>query len=183
MAVHEEELRLRKRLLSILRQNNEHVQLYFDTYGYTPVEPMLAYLRTLSGCALVSRSDLWQVVENDPGKQIEWDGGALIRATYGFLPAISSGRLTEMAPPELLYYGTHRKLIRQVLSAGLLPIASEFVQLARSPKDIGMPVDALSLLSVKAQEAHEAGVPFYQVNDHYFMCESLPPAYLLPYTD
>ena len=77
MTAHEEEMQLRKRLLSILRQNNEHVQLYFDTYGYTPVEPMLAYLRTLKGCSLVSRSDLWEFVANDPGKQIEWDGGAL----------------------------------------------------------------------------------------------------------
>ncbi|GED70417.1 putative RNA 2'-phosphotransferase [Brevibacillus reuszeri] len=183
MTAHEEEMQLRKRLLSILRQNNEHVQLYFDTYGYTPVEPMLAYLRTLKGCALVSRSDLWQVVENDPGKQIEWDGGALIRATYGFLPTISRGRLTETSPPEVLYYGTHRKLIRQGLEAGLLPIASEFVQLAHSPKDIGMPVDALSLLIVKAREAYADGIPFFGISDRYFMCGAIPPAYVMPYAD
>ncbi|MGG1661594.1 RNA 2'-phosphotransferase [Brevibacillus sp. NRS-1366] len=181
MASLDEEMRLRKRLLSILRQNNEHVQLYYDTYGYTPVEPMLAYLRTLKGCALVSRSDLWQVVENDPGRQIEWDGGALIRATYGFLPTKSKNRLTEMPPPEQLYYGTHRKLFRQVLASGLLPIASEFVQLAISPKEIGMPVDSLSLLIVKAQAAHEAGILFYRASDQFFLSKAISPAYLRSY--
>lgn len=177
----DEEMRLRKRLVSILRQNSDYVQLYYDTYGYTPVEPLLAYLHTLKGCAWVNRNDLRQVVENDPGRLIEWDGGALIRATYGFMPTKTKSRLTEIAPPEVLYYGTHRKLLRQVLAGGLLPIASEFVQLAEQPEDIGMPEDTLSLVTVRAREAHEAGIRFYYDNERYSFSESIAPSFLQPY--
>lgn len=179
-----EETRLRKRLLSILRQNSEYVQLYYDTYGYTPVEPLLAYLRTLKGCAATTRSDLWQVVENDPGRLFDWDQGALIRTTHGFMPAKTKGKLAEVAPPDVLYYGTHRKLVRQMMAGGLLPIASEYVQLTAAVEAIGMPHDTLSLIVVRAQEAYAAGVRFFQVcspyslSDPFYFSEAVSPQYL-----
>lgn len=162
---------MRKRLLSILRQNSEQVQLYFDTYGYTPVEPLLAYLRTLKGCGTTTRSDLREIVENDPGHFFDWDGGDLIRTTHGFMPVKTKGRLAEVAPPEVLYYGTHRKLIRQVMAAGLLPIASEYIQLALTVDAIGEPLDTLSLVAVQAQGAYFAGVRIYQVCSPYSLTD------------
>ncbi|MDF2681426.1 MAG: 2-phosphotransferase [Brevibacillus sp.] len=184
MLASHEQVRLRKRLLSILRQNSENVQLYYDTYGYTPVEPLLAYLRTLKGCGTTTRSDLREVVENDPGHVFEWDEGALIRTTHGFMPVKTKGRLAEVAPPEILYYGTHRKLIRQVMAGGLLPIASEYVQLALTVEAIGLPRDTLSLVVVRAQEAYSAGVRFwrvcspYSLEDPFFFSGAIPPKYL-----
>ncbi|MFD2371143.1 RNA 2'-phosphotransferase [Brevibacillus sp. GCM10020057] len=187
MLASHEEARLRKRLLSVLRQNSEYVRLYYDTYGYTPVEPLLAYIRTLKGGEFVTRAHLWQVVEHDPGRLFEWDGGELIRATHGFSPTIAKGRLAEEEPPELLYYGTHRKLVGQALTAGLLPIASEYVQLAASPTAIGEPLDTLSLLVVKAGQAHAAGVRFYRLCTSevlpcpYYFAEAIAPAFLQEY--
>lgn len=173
-----EEARLRKRLLSILRQNNEAFSLFYDTYGYTPIEPLLQYLHSLKGCEWVTRHDVRQVVEYDPARSVEWDGGSLIRATFGFLPSIARSRLTELSPPDTLYYGTHRKLLKQILTGGLLPIASEYVQLARRPEHIGEPTDTLRFITVNAKAAHAAGIRFYQVTDRYFACESIPVRYL-----
>ncbi|MED4780519.1 RNA 2'-phosphotransferase [Brevibacillus choshinensis] len=184
MLASHEQVRLRKRLLSILRQNSEQIQLYYDTYGYTPVEPLLAYLRTLKGCETITRSDLWEIVENDLGHFFEWDEGALIRTTHGFMPVKTKGRLAEVAPPEVLYYGTHRKLIRQIMAGGLLPIASEYIQLALTVDAIGIPHDTLSLVVVQAQEAYSAGVRFYKVcspyslTDPYFFSGVISPEYL-----
>lgn len=179
MQASHETTRLRKRLLSILRQNSEYVQLYYDTYGYTPVEPLLAYIRTLKGCAYVTRSDLREVVENDPGRLFEWDQGDLICATHGFMPVVSKGRLAEAEPPEFLYYGTHKKLVRQAFAAGLLPIASEYVQLADRVEAIGLPAGTLEILLVKAREAHAAGTPFFRLasspstSDPYYFCSAV----------
>ncbi|QRG65677.1 RNA 2'-phosphotransferase [Brevibacillus choshinensis] len=186
MLASHEQVRLRKRLLSILRQNSEYVQLYYDTYGYTPVEPLLAYLRTLKGCETTTRSDLREVVESDQGHYFEWDQGALIRATHGFLPVKTKGRLAEVAPPDTLYYGTHRKLLRQVMAGGLLPIASEYVQLSHRVEAIGLPHDTLSLVAVRAEEAYRSGVRFYQTctpysrDDPYYFSDAISPAYLEP---
>ncbi|MGG4453483.1 RNA 2'-phosphotransferase [Brevibacillus porteri] len=182
LAIHEE-TRLRKRLLSILRQKSEAFQLYYDTYGYTPIEPLLDYLHTLKGCSYIARQDLHQVVEFDPERSIEWDGGALIRATYGFLPTIAKSKLIEIVPPDVLYYGTHRKLLKQVLTGGLLPIASEYVQLAEKPEHIGEPTDTLSLVAVNAKEAHEAGSCFYRVGERYCLSNAVPASYLQLYAD
>ncbi|MFS0915685.1 RNA 2'-phosphotransferase [Brevibacillus sp. 179-C 1.1 NHS] len=178
-----DETRLRKRLLSILRQNSEAFQLYYDTYGYTPIEPLIEYLHTLKGCAFVNRHDLRQVVEYDPERSIEWDGGELIRATYGFLPTVAKSRRTKMVPPDVLYYGTHRRLLKQVLTGGLLPIASEYVQLAARPEHIGKPIGTLHLVTVNASAAYEAGICFYQVGDHYYLSDAIPASYLQVYTD
>ncbi|TKI54767.1 RNA 2'-phosphotransferase [Brevibacillus antibioticus] len=182
LAIHEE-TRLRKRLLSILRQNSEAFQLYYDTYGYTPIEPLLDYLRTLKGCSYITREDLHQVVEFDPERSIEWEKGELIRVTYGFLPTIAKSRLIEIVPPDVFYYGTHRKLLKQVLTGGLLPIASEYVQLADRPEHIGEPTDILRLVTVKAKEAHEAGICFYRVGERYCLSDAIPPRYLQVYAD
>lgn len=182
LAIHEE-TRLRKRLLSILRQNSEAFHLYYDTYGYTPVEPLLEYLHKLKGCAYITRQDLHQVVEFDPERSIEWDGGSLIRVTYGFLPSIAKSRLMEIVPPDVLYYGTHRKLLKQVLTGGLLPIASEYVQLADRPEHIGEQTDTLRLVTVNAKEAHEAGICFYRVGEHYCLSDAVPSSYLQLYAD
>ncbi|WP_432774350.1 RNA 2'-phosphotransferase [Brevibacillus gelatini] len=178
MLAQHEELQLRKRLLSILRQKNEHVQLYFDTYGFTPTGPLLACLRSIKGWANLRRADLWQVVENDPERQIEWDGGELIRATYGFAPSQRATRLTEAEPPERLYYGTHAKLVQQALAGGLLPIASELVQLASRAEDIGMPEDTLCLLTVQAARARAAGIRFFQGSGAFWFSEAIPAAFV-----
>ena len=175
-----EEVQLRKRLLGILRQKNEHVQLYFDTYGFTPTGPLLAYLRSIKGWENIRRSDLWQVVENDPQRQIDWDGGVLIRATYGFAssPIQAAGRLAEVEPPARLYYGTHEKLVRQVLTGGLLPIASDFVQLALTIEEIGMPEDTLSVLTVQAAEARATGIRFFKGSGAFLYSDAIPAAFV-----
>lgn len=184
MLASHEQVRLRKRLLSILRQNSEYVQLYYDTYGYTPVEQLLAYLRTLKGCGTTTRSDLREVVESDQGQVFEWDQGALIRVKHGFMPAGKKGRLEEVAPPDILYYGTHRKLVRQVMAGGLFPIASEFVQLAQRVEEIGLPHDTLALVVVRASDAYQAGVRFYQacspsaLENSFFFSDAISPSYL-----
>lgn len=171
-----EEVRLRKRLLSILRQNSEQL-LYFDTYGFTPVDRLLEYLRTLKGCQTVNRADLRQVVDNDPQRQLEWDGGALIRATYGFLPELTRPG-EKRCPPEVLYYGTHRKLLGQLATGGLLPIASELVQLAIGADVIGTKGDTLSIIAVRAQEAYQSGIRFFQRSERYYFSDAIPPGFL-----
>lgn len=177
----QEEERLRKRLLSILRQNGELLQLYYDTYGFTPIDRLLDYIRTLKGFGYVNRHAVLQVVENDPKRQIEWDGGALVRATYGFLPTKNQSRWVQITPPDVLYYGTHSKLVGQVMASGLLPIASDFVQAAFRPDAIGAPGNSLQLLAVKARAASEAGVRFFQVNEWYCLSDVIPPGYLEDY--
>jgi putative RNA 2'-phosphotransferase len=184
MLTSHEQTRLRKRLLSILRQNSEYHQLYYDTYGYTPVGALLGYLQTLKGMETVTRADIREVVENDPARQLEWDQGVLIRATHGFMPTKTKGRLAEVAPPEILYYGTHRRLIDQVKASGLLPIASEYVQLADTGEAIGAPGDTLSLFEVQAEAAYQAGVRFFRLcvpyshSDPFYFAEAIPPDYL-----
>lgn len=172
-----EEARLRKRLLSILRQKADHLLLYYDTYGFTPVNRLIEYLRTLKDFPTVRREDLAQVVEHDVLGEFEWDGGALIRATFGFSPS-RAHRGTPMTPPEELYYGTHRKLLAQTEAAGLIPIASDVVQLATEPSNIGEAGDTLFLVKVKARAAAHSGVIFYQASERFFFCEELAPQFL-----
>ncbi|USG67641.1 RNA 2'-phosphotransferase [Brevibacillus ruminantium] len=172
-----ERARLRKRLLSALRQNTEPLTLFYDTYGYTAVEPLLSYIRTLKGCSLVTREDLRQVVELDPAQQIEWDGGELIRATFGFLPGPKKAG-EEVEPPERLYYATHRKLLGQIAEGGLLPIASDLVQLLLTPPDVSERVRTLVLLEVEARKAWELGIRFFYDGGPYYFSEAIPAAYV-----
>lgn len=171
------EERLRKRLLSVLRQNGEELTLYYDTYGYTPIQPLLTYLRGLKGCGSVTREEIRQVVDADPQQRIEWDGGELIRATYGFMPGPKKVG-EEVEPPERLYYGTHRRLLGQVLEGGLLPIASDTVQLAATPQAIGEEAGTLAICEVKARDAWQRGIRFFQGAWPYYYAEAIPAVYV-----
>ncbi|WP_139489861.1 RNA 2'-phosphotransferase [Brevibacillus dissolubilis] len=177
MVVHYVEERLRNRLLSILRQNSGNIFLYFDTYGFTSVEKLLPYIRTLKGVEGADLDALRQVVEHDPKKQFEWDGGALIRTTYGFSPGRDHKGRAE-TPPDTLYYGTHRKLLQQIRGIGLIPIASDMVQLAVNPEDIGSVGDGLIIIPVNAKEAHRDGIRFNRIGERYYFVAELPAKYL-----
>jgi putative RNA 2'-phosphotransferase len=178
MPVTDADKRMKNKLLSILRQKADQVPvLFFDSYGFTLVEPLLEYMRSLKGFAAVGRADLEHIVLNDVQGLFEWDGGPLIRATYGFSPA-RTYRGKELPPPDVLYHGTHRKLLKQVAAVGLLPIASDVIQLAARPESIGRAGSTLLILPVHARAAYDCGVPFYRAGDLWYFSEAIPPAYM-----
>ncbi len=177
MPVVNADTRLKTKLLSILRQKADQLPaLFFDTYGFTSLDRLVAYLRTLKGLGSVTAEDVTQVILKDQQGQFEWDG-PLVRATFGF-SASRVYRGKEMPPPEKLYHGTHRRLLGQIMATGLIPIASDVIQLALDPSLIGEPGGTLQILTVDAREAHRAGIPFYRAGELWYFSDSIPPAYL-----
>lgn len=172
-----QETRLRTRLLSILRQKAEQRPLFFDVFGNTRIDQLISYMRTLKDFPRVTIDEVEQVIINDPRKQIEWDGGSLLRATYGFSPSRNIVR-TPRTPPDELYYATHKKLASQVRTVGLLPIASDLVQLT-SDQTFFQPEKAdIALFTIRAKACMKAGIPFYRSNEIFYFADSIPVEFI-----
>lgn len=172
-----QENRLRTRLLSILRQKAEQRPLFFDVFGYTRMDRLISYLRSLKDFPNTTIQDVQQVIVNDPRKQIEWDGGSLIRATFGFSPSRSIVR-TPRTPPDQLYYSTHQKLASQVKTVGLLPIASDLVQLT-SDLTIFSPIPAgTAIFVIQARECMRSGMTFYRSDEVFYYADSVPVTFI-----
>jgi len=177
MPVVNADTRLKTKLLSILRQKADQLPaLFFDTYGFTSLDHLVTYLRTLKGLGSVTREDVIHVIMHDQQGQFEWDE-PLVRATFGF-SASRVYRGKEMAPPEKLYHGTHRRLVDQIMARGLVPIASDVIQLAMDPSLIGEAGGTLQMLTVDAREAYRAGLRFYRAGELWYFSDSIPPDYL-----
>jgi len=173
----EREEKLRSRLLRVLRQKADFLALYFDTYGYTPMERLHEYIRQCKGFGNVTLDDIEQAIKGDTRKQFEWDGGPLVRATYGFQTS-RTFRGREQVPPAILYYATHPKLVPQIKALGLIPIASDVIQLAVDKGEFGTPHAQIAIIPVEAREAYDEGVRFFRANERHFFCELLPVRFL-----
>lgn len=169
--------RLKNKLLSVLRQKADQLPaLFFDTYGFTPLPQLVSYLRTLKGLAAVTQEEVIQVILHDQQGQFEWDG-PLVRATFGFSPSrVHKGK--ELLPPERLYHGTHQKLLGQIAATGLIPIASDVIQLAVDPQTIGATGGVWQQLTIQAQAAKQAGISFYRAGEQWYFSEEIPARFI-----
>lgn len=169
--------RLKNKLLSLLRQKADQLPaLFFDSYGFTPLDRLVDYLRTLKGLAAVTREEIIQVILHDQQGQFEWEG-SLVRATFGFSPG-RAYRGKEQVPPAKLFHGTHRRLLGQIGAVGIVPIASDVVQLAVDAESIGQPDITWRLLTIHAQAAYQTGIRFYRAGEQWYFCEAIPADFI-----
>jgi putative RNA 2'-phosphotransferase len=157
-------------------------ELELDGEGWTPVEALLATLRSEQAeWNDLEAGDLAEVIRTSAKSRHEMKDGR-IRALYGHSVP---GKLSRIAspPPERLFHGTSPQTLDAIRASGLLPMARQYVHLSNNREDaiaVGrrkhpQPV----LLSVKAAEAAAAGVAFYAGNDKVWLADRVPPHFIV----
>lgn len=174
-----------KRDLTALNRTMSHAlrhepwlyELKLDSEGWTPVEALLAALRSEKAeWKDLGPADFAEVIRTSAKNRHEMRDGR-IRALYGHsIP----GKLARTAspPPERLYHGTSPKALDAIRESGLLPMARQYVHLSNNRPDavaVGrrkhpQPV----ILSVRAADAAAAGVAFHAGNDKVWLADGVP---------
>ncbi|KPF52062.1 RNA 2'-phosphotransferase [Novosphingobium sp. AAP1] len=156
-------------------------ELELDEAGWVPIEDLLGALRTEKPAwAGMGEADLVYMIEQSEKKRHELRDGK-IRALYGHsVPQ----RLSKEAapPPAVLYHGTAPATVALIKEAGLRPMGRQYVHLSADTatakqvgkRKAGKPV----ILSVRAGEAHRAGVPFYLGNDQVWLADMIGPEFI-----
>ena len=107
--------------------------------------------------------------------------GDRIRARYGHSLPVKVPHPRER-PPAILYHGTTPEAAARILVDGLRSMRRQYVHLSVDPntaREVGRrrtprPV----VLTVRADDAHDAGVTFYRAEAAIWLADQIPPEFL-----
>ena len=176
-------VKLSKFLALILRHQPERFALALDEEGWARLPEVMEILRGLPNFRWATRADVMRVVEEGAGDgkrrfQVE---GKRIRARYGH--SIEQSIVYEpCTPPAPLYHGTSLGALESIRREGLKPMGRQYVHLSPDIKTailVGARHDEQPiLLTVRAAEAHAAGVEFYRADEAVYLARYIPPEFL-----
>jgi putative RNA 2'-phosphotransferase len=173
--------RLSKTSSHALRHEPEKYGLELDAGGWVEVGELVRALRgARRAWSGVDRGHVERMVEGSPKDRFELDGDR-IRARYGHsVEGVVAREPGE--PPEELYHGAPVGIVGVILEEGLKPMSRQYVHMA---VDVPGAIEVgrrkggeTALLVVRARAASEAGVRFYEGNDHVWLADHVPGAFI-----
>jgi len=172
---------LSRTMALVLRHKPWLYELELDAEGWTSVEALLEGLREARpSWHDLTAADLDELIAASPKRRYERQGER-IRAFYGHSVP---GRLlkTPAAPPELLYHGTIDAALDAIRQSGLRPMRRQYVHFS-TDRDMAAQVAGrkrgqVVLLTIRAGEAHRAGVAFYLGNQTVWLADHVPPQFI-----
>jgi putative RNA 2'-phosphotransferase len=197
-------VKLSKFLALILRHQPERFGLPLDEEGWASLPEVMEILRGLPNFRWATRADVLAVVERGTGEtsarsaetlsrdaqaeglaaagkrrfQIE---GNRIRARYGHSLARPI-RYEPCAPPPRLYHATSPDGLASIRREGLRPMERQYVHLSPDPETAlhvgARHADRPVVLTVRAAQAHAAGVEFYQADDAVYLAKHIAVEFL-----
>jgi putative RNA 2'-phosphotransferase len=172
--------RLSKLMSLILRHQPDPFGLALDEQGWTPLAGLLAAIQRRREWRGTTEEAIREVVATSDKQRFEIEGDR-IRARYGH-SVEQRVHYPEVEPPELLYHGTSPQSLPAIRSEGLRSMRRQYVHLSTEVEQalaVGRrhspgPV----LLVIRARDAWQAGVRFYQPEARLYVAESVPDAFI-----
>ncbi|SEG46698.1 RNA 2'-phosphotransferase [Paenibacillus sp. UNC499MF] len=174
MAASKEDMRLSKLMSKMLRHTPGDFGLILDREGFCPLGSFLNVLNRVSGFESILTEDVQRVVRESEKQRFEIADGH-IRARYGH----SHERITYDAaePPPVLYHGTNRQAVPQILSQGILPMSRQYVHLSEGlhfASLAGKRRGELVILEVDTARARQDGIRFYYAGNEVWLADRIP---------
>ena len=130
----------------------------------------------------IDRALLEQVVAENDKKRFAFSAdGQKIRASQGHSIKVDLD-LTPVVPPEKLFHGTATRFTASIMEKGLLPGNRNYVHLSAEQQTaltVGRRHGVPAIFVVRAQQMHLAGHLFYLAENGVWLCDAVPPAYLV----
>ena len=170
---------LSKEMSYALRHAPWEYELEMDPEGWVPVDQLLESLRRDARWTGLDRADFERVVAISAKKRFELDGQR-IRAYYGHSFPTKIVK-QEDCPPPILFHGTARSAVDEIMRVGLTPQARQYVHLStdlNTAKAVGQRKGSPVVLKVDAEAAYREGIRFYPGNDDVWLADHIPPQFI-----
>lgn len=174
-------IRIGKKMSYCLRHHPEEYGLALDREGFVPLDKFLKAINEKHHFQpkLTKERVLWIMQHSD--KQRYEIKGNKIRALYGHSVPVLIEKEAEV-PPDVLYHGTARRFLDNIMKQGLLPMNRQYVHMSidvETAVTVGSRHDSKPvILRVNAKQAYADGIEFYYGNDKTWLCRKLPAKYL-----
>jgi len=174
-------VRLSKFLAVMLRHEAEKFGLELDEEGFTDTDAVWAQVNKRYP-SQYAYSDLLQVVSGDQdGKKRYEIQGRRIRAMFGH-SSVREIIYPPAVPPDILYHGTTSQAVDFIKREGLKSRGRQYVHLAINTKRAGKVAQRHKgkpvILSIRAADAHRAGIVFYHPEPEHYLADFIPPQYI-----
>lgn len=167
----------------VLRELAPSLGVDVDYFGYVPLDQVVDIMCKFR--AFVNRGHIAEIVEKDAQHRFEVKGDKIrTKAGHRYSVRIPS---PPIVPPELLYHGTCREAVPEIVKKGILRMSKAYVHLSttvarairvglRKSKDP-------HLLLIRALQAHEAGVRFWRsgqvsADGEIILSDDIPPQFI-----
>jgi putative RNA 2'-phosphotransferase len=171
-------VRLSKFLSLALRHRACDFGLTPDAQGFVPFDALLALIQTKMDAG-VARGEIVALAESGQPRRFELRGD-LIRATYGHSRV--DVEYPRVAPPEILYHGTHPGALASIRKDGLRAMKRQYVHLSTTMKRAREVASRRTrepvILSVRALDAHLADVVFHSPEPQHFLARTIAPQFI-----
>ena len=173
---------LSKFISLVLRHRADEFGLALDNDGFASFDNLLAVVRERFS-DVATREDVEAVIAGDEHgkKRFEMVDGR-VRAVFGHSTGTPDISYPAVLPPEILYHGTVRRFVQQILLEGLKPQSRQYVHLTTHREEaehVGRRHGRyFVLLKIRAADAHASGVAFFQADRERFLVKHLPPEFI-----
>jgi putative RNA 2'-phosphotransferase len=178
-------VKLSKFLALILRHQPERFALALDKEGWASLAEVMEILHGLPNFRWATRADVMAVVAGETGGgkhrfEVNTQGDR-IRARYGH--SVAQPIVYEpCAPPARLYHGTSSEASETIRRDGLKPMERQYVHLSsdsRAAVHVGARhAEQPVVLTVRAADAHAAGIVFYQADEAVYLTKEIPVEFI-----
>jgi putative RNA 2'-phosphotransferase len=179
-----EHKKLSKLMSLILRHEPQKWGLTLDANGFVALDEFLHAIHRSARHARVDEAQIREVVRESDKQRYEIDDGdplPRIRARYGHsIQDVVS--YPPIEPPEVLFHGTSRRALEAIRATGLQSMKRQYVHLSNEREQaqiVGVRHDAQPIiLSIRAHEAWQHGVRFYNPEPRIFLADEVPPQWI-----
>jgi putative RNA 2'-phosphotransferase len=170
-------IRMSKFLSLVLRHKPEAAGVTLDDNGWVNISTLLAGCRA-NGHA-ISHEEFDQIVRENEKKRFTVEGQR-VRAAQGHSLDVDL-QYKPVEPPELLYHGTVFTALDGIKQSGLKSQRRQHVHLSadtQTAETVGSRRGKPVIVVVSAQEAHKAGIKFYQADNGVWLADAVPYKFL-----
>jgi len=164
-------VQLSKLVSYILRHHPENYGLSLDRYGFVKLKELVGAISQKK--KWVSEEDIRRLVQKSEKKRFDIRRDK-IRATYGHTIEVEQIS-PEVEPPEILFHGTSRRAVEDILKDGLQPMKRQYVHLCETIEEayrVGRRKDTNPIvLQIRARDAFGEGIKFRKCGSVYIAKE------------
>ncbi len=174
--------RLSRFLALVLRHKPDAFGLTLDSEGFAPLDQVWDQVIRQFG-DVFTHDDLEAVVAGDSqGKRRYEISGERIRALYGHSDA-PPVEYPLAEPPELLFHGTVIAALESIRREGLSAQSRQYVHMttnyAIAAEVAKRHAENTVILTIRAGDAHRAGIVFYHPEAQHYLAKHIPPAFIV----
>ena len=171
--------KISKFLSFVLRHQPESIQLKLDDNGWAKLDDLLPKLKKeFKG---IEFDHVKEVVETNDKKRFSFnEDETKIRANQGHSIKVDV-ELREESPPEVLFHGTVRDFLSNIMKEGLQKMNRQHVHLSKdvtTAKKVGSRRGKPVILKIQAQKMKEEGFMFYLSENGVWLTDEVPSRFI-----